>query len=92
MDWWTQPDVLAMLLSEKRSESTRKAYDRDIKDFFTKMFGVESFDLRSNDGERGQGLCSNLYISNYLIYLRNNLEHFLFMWLCNLSLLIPCLQ
>jgi integrase/recombinase XerC len=42
MDWWTQPDVLAMLLSEKRSESTRKAYDRDIKDFFTKMFAVES--------------------------------------------------
>ncbi|MBD2254543.1 tyrosine-type recombinase/integrase [Nostoc parmelioides] len=42
LDWWTQPDVLAMLLSEKRSESTRKAYDRDIKDFFAKMFGVES--------------------------------------------------
>lgn len=42
MDWWTQPDVLAMLLAQKRSQSTRKAYDWDIKDFFAKMFGVES--------------------------------------------------
>ncbi|MBD2680935.1 MULTISPECIES: tyrosine-type recombinase/integrase [Nostoc] len=42
MDWWTQPDVLAMLLAEKRSQSTRRAYDRDIQDFFAKMFGVES--------------------------------------------------
>ncbi|MGF1979815.1 MAG: tyrosine-type recombinase/integrase [Nostoc sp. CmiSLP01] len=42
MDWWTQPDVLAMLLTQKRSPSTRRAYDRDIKDFFAKMFGVES--------------------------------------------------
>jgi integrase/recombinase XerC len=42
MDWWKEPDVLAMLLSEKRSESTRRAYDRDINDFFAKMFGVES--------------------------------------------------
>lgn len=30
-----------MLLSEKRSISTRKAYDRDVKHFFTTIFGVE---------------------------------------------------
>jgi hypothetical protein len=32
------PDVLAMLLADKRSESTRRAYDRDIRDFFAMMF------------------------------------------------------
>lgn len=42
VSWWLAPDVLAMLLEEKRSLSTRKAYDRDIKHFFRTMFGVES--------------------------------------------------
>ncbi len=36
------PDVLAMLLADKRSESTRRAYDRDIRDFFAMMFKVPS--------------------------------------------------
>lgn len=39
--WWQAPDVLGMLLAEKRSESTRRAYDRDIKHFFATMFGVD---------------------------------------------------
>ena len=42
ISWWQAPDVLAMLLADKRSESTRRAYDRDIKHFFRTMFGVDN--------------------------------------------------
>lgn len=42
VSWWTKPDVLAILLEEKRSISTRKAYDRDLKHFFTTMFAVDA--------------------------------------------------
>ncbi|MBW4571709.1 MAG: tyrosine-type recombinase/integrase [Tolypothrix carrinoi HA7290-LM1] len=42
VSWGQAPDVLAMLLSEKRSQSTRRAYDRDVKHFFLTMFGVDS--------------------------------------------------
>ncbi|BAZ08230.1 phage integrase family protein [Calothrix sp. NIES-4071] len=36
------PDVLTLLLEDKRSEATRKAYDQDIRHFFEIMFKVES--------------------------------------------------
>jgi integrase/recombinase XerC len=42
ISWWLYPDVLGMLLAEKRSESTREAYDKDIRHFYSTMFGVES--------------------------------------------------
>lgn len=35
----TDPDVLEQLLSDKRSPNTRKAYEKDIKDFFREMAG-----------------------------------------------------
>jgi integrase/recombinase XerC len=34
------PDVLALLLEDKRSESTRRAYDQDVRHFFQTMFDV----------------------------------------------------
>ena len=37
----TDPDVLAQLLSDKRSENTRQAYQKDIQDFFREMTGGE---------------------------------------------------
>ncbi|KYC34500.1 integrase [Scytonema hofmannii PCC 7110] len=35
----TDPDVLAQLLADKRSPNTRKAYEKDINDFFQTMTG-----------------------------------------------------
>ena len=35
----TDPDVLAQLLNDKRSENTRRAYEKDANDFFKSMTG-----------------------------------------------------
>lgn len=35
----TDPDVLAQLLADKRSENTRRAYEKDANDFFMAMTG-----------------------------------------------------
>lgn len=37
---FSAPDVLMLLLEDKRSESTRRAYDQDIRHFFQTMFDV----------------------------------------------------
>jgi integrase/recombinase XerC len=42
VSWWTKPDVLATMLAQKRSASTRQAYEKDMKYFFATMFGVEA--------------------------------------------------
>ncbi|MBD2459335.1 tyrosine-type recombinase/integrase [Nostoc sp. FACHB-87] len=34
------PDVLAQLLADKRNPNTRRAYEKDLKDFFIKMTGL----------------------------------------------------
>ena len=34
------PDVLAQLLADKRNPNTRRAYEKDLKDFFGKMTGL----------------------------------------------------
>ncbi|GAB1544594.1 site-specific tyrosine recombinase XerD [Scytonema sp. NUACC21] len=34
------PDVLAQLLADKRNPNTRRAYEKDIRDFFSKMTGL----------------------------------------------------
>jgi hypothetical protein len=34
VSWWLVPDVLTLLLEDKRSQLTRKAYGRDIKQYF----------------------------------------------------------
>ena len=34
------PDVLAQLLADKRNPNTKRAYEKDIRDFFTKMTGL----------------------------------------------------
>jgi len=36
----TDPDVLAQLLADKRSENTRRAYEKDANDFFMSMTGA----------------------------------------------------
>ena len=36
----TDPDVLKQLLAHKRSENTRRAYERDVKDFLKTMTGT----------------------------------------------------
>ncbi len=36
----TDPDVLKQLLAEKRSENTRRAYERDVNDFLVTMTGT----------------------------------------------------
>ncbi|RCJ37424.1 hypothetical protein A6770_40105 [Nostoc minutum NIES-26] len=33
----TDPDVLAQLLADKRNPNTRRAYEKDLRDFFLKM-------------------------------------------------------
>ena len=35
----TDPDVLKQLLADKRSENTRRAYERDVNDFFKNYDG-----------------------------------------------------
>src|SRR5580658_113657 len=34
-------DVMGMLLADKRSEHTRRAYRYDLRDFFAEIFGAE---------------------------------------------------
>jgi integrase/recombinase XerC len=34
------PDVLAQLLADKRNPNTRRAYEKDLRDFFLKMTGL----------------------------------------------------
>jgi integrase/recombinase XerC len=36
----TDPDVLKQLLADKRSENTRRAYERDVNDFLKTMTGT----------------------------------------------------
>jgi integrase/recombinase XerC len=36
----TDPDVLKRLLADKRSENTRRAYERDVNDFLVTMTGM----------------------------------------------------
>lgn len=36
----TDPDVLKQLLADKRSENTRRAYERDVNDFLKTMTGI----------------------------------------------------
>jgi integrase/recombinase XerC len=36
----TDPDVLKQLLADKRSENTRRAYERDVNDFLQTMTGT----------------------------------------------------
>lgn len=36
----TDPDVLKQLLADKRSENTRRAYERDVNDFLITMTGM----------------------------------------------------
>jgi len=38
----TDPDVLKQLLADKRSENTRRAYERDVNDFLKTMTGKSS--------------------------------------------------
>ncbi len=40
------PDVLAQLLADKRNPNTRRAYEKDLRDFFLKMTGL----LPTGDG------------------------------------------
>ncbi len=36
----TEPDVLKQLLADKRSQNTRRAYERDVNDFLKTMMGT----------------------------------------------------
>jgi integrase/recombinase XerC len=36
----TNPDVLKQILADKRSENTRRAYERDVNDFLKTMTGI----------------------------------------------------
>lgn len=38
----TDPDVLQQLLADKRSENTRRAYEKDVNDFFKTMTGQQA--------------------------------------------------
>lgn len=42
MSTYIVPDLISMLLNDKRSEDTKRAYNYDINDFFTYLTGVES--------------------------------------------------
>jgi integrase/recombinase XerC len=39
----TEPDVLKQLLADKRSENTRRAYERDVNDFLVTMTCLITF-------------------------------------------------
>jgi integrase/recombinase XerC len=39
----TDPDVLKQLLADKRSENTRRAYEKDVNDFLKTMTGKSAY-------------------------------------------------